>query len=70
MTVCYDGFRLLEKTARDQPMDKLCLDLPGHAHAWLNVDGKPLKQAMTEKYGDRFSYDSTNPAAPFVFTAL
>ena len=66
--VCFDGFRLLEQEARTKRMDRLCLDLPGHAMAWLDRDGLPLKRALAEKYGDRFTYDSTNPTSPFVFT--
>ena len=67
-TVCFDGFRLLERAALARPMDRLCLDLPGHAHAWLLGDGKVLKQAIAEKYGNRFTYESTNPKAPTVVT--
>lgn len=66
-TVCFDGFRLLERAAMSKPMDRLRLDLPGHAHAWLCGDGKILRQAMAEKYGDRFIYESTNPKAPSVY---
>lgn len=67
-TVCFDGLRLLEQEARAKRMDKLCLDLPGHAHEWLNRDGLLLRQTLAEKYGDRFTYDSTDPKSPVVFT--
>ncbi|HPE49769.1 MAG TPA: ribonuclease E/G [Hyphomonas sp.] len=66
--VCFDGFRLLEQEARANRMDRLCLDLPAHVHAWLDWNGAPLKRAIAEKYGDRFTYDSTNPKSPLVFT--
>lgn len=67
-TVCFDGFRLLEQEARAKRMDRLCLDLPGHAMAWLDRDGLPLKRALAETYGHRFIYDSANPTSPSVFT--
>lgn len=66
-TVCFDGFRLLEQEARANRMVRLCLDLPGHALEWLNREGTTLRQALAEKYGDRFSYDSTDPKSPVVF---
>jgi hypothetical protein len=67
-TVCFDGFRRLEQEARAKRMDRLRLDLPGHAFAWLNRDGMPLTQTLAEKYGDRFTYNSTDPKSPIVFT--
>ncbi|MEZ6000476.1 ribonuclease E/G [Hyphomonas sp.] len=67
-TVCFDGFRRLEQEARAKRMDKLCLDLPRHALDWLNHDGVSLRQALAEKYGDRFTYDSTDPKTPLVFS--
>jgi hypothetical protein len=67
-SVCFDGFRRLEQEARAKRMDKLCLDLPRPALDWLNRDGTSLRQALAEKYGDRFTYDSTDPTSPIVFT--
>ena len=67
-TICFDGFRLLEQEARARRMDRLCLDLPGHALDWLNRDGPLLRQSLAQKYGDRFTYDSTDPKSPVVFT--
>lgn len=67
-TLCFDGFRRLEQEARAKRMDKLCLDLPRHALEWLNRDGASLRQALAETYGDRFTYDSTDPKSPLVFT--
>jgi len=66
--VCFDGVRLLEQEARAKRMDRLCLDLPADAHAWLEWSGAPLKRALAGTYGDRFTYDSTNPKSPIVFT--
>ena len=67
-TICFDGFRRLEQEAIAKRMDKLCLDLPENALEWLNRDGASLTQALAEKYGDRFTYDSTDPKSPLVFT--
>ncbi|WP_375210055.1 ribonuclease E/G [Hyphomonas jannaschiana] len=67
-TVCFDGFRRLEQEARAKRMDRLRLDLPGHALAWLSKEGGELRQALAEKYGDRFTYDSTDPKSPIVAT--
>ncbi|MEZ5955226.1 MAG: ribonuclease E/G [Hyphomonas sp.] len=66
--VCFDGFRRLEQEARARPMERLCLDLPGHAHAWLESNGAPLRLAIAAKYGERFTYDSTNPPTPSVYS--
>ena len=65
-TVCFDGFRLLEQEARAKRMDKLRLDLPEHALEWLNREGTTVRQALAEKYGDRFTYNSTDPKSPLV----
>ena len=67
-TVCFDGFRRLEQEAQAKRMDTLRLDLPGHAFEWLNKEGGKLRQALAEKYGDRFTYGSTDPASPNVTT--
>lgn len=67
-TVCFDGFRRLEQEARTKRMDRLCLDLPRPAFEWLQQAGADLRQALAEKYGDRFTYDSTDPKSPLVFT--
>jgi len=69
-TVCLDGFRRLEQEARAKRMDRLRLDLPGHAKAWLDREGAPLTRALAEKYGDRFTYVSTDPPSPIVTTVL
>ncbi|WP_321489494.1 ribonuclease E/G [uncultured Hyphomonas sp.] len=68
-TVCFDGLRRLEQEARAKRMDRLCLDLPRPAFDWLQQAGADLRQALAEKYGDRFTYDSTDPKHPLVFTA-
>lgn len=65
-SVCYEGFRLLEQEARIQSMARLQLGLPAHAFAWLSASGVDLKRKLAGKYGDRFSYESTNTPAPTV----
>ena len=68
MTICHDGFRLLETEARAQPMSRLLLSLPGPALSWLKNAGGALESRLAAKYGDRFTFDTSNTAAPFVST--
>jgi Ribonuclease E/G family len=66
---CLAGLRSLEREATRSPMDKLTLELPQGAAAWLKGRGAPLMALLSEKYGHRFSYLASTKAEPIVYQA-
>jgi hypothetical protein len=68
-SLCLAGLRHLERAAIRQPMDRLVLDLPTRALAWLDGAGAPLKGLMAERYGGRLSYAASTRDAPIVYQA-
>ena len=68
-SLCLAGLRHLERAAIRQPMDRLVLDLPTRALAWLDGAGAPLKSLMAERYGGRLSYAASTRDAPIVYQA-
>lgn len=68
-TLSLAGLRRLERAAISSPMDKLVLELPAHAMAWLEQHGAALKAMLAEKYGHRFSFLTSTKPAPVVYQA-
>ena len=66
-TLALTGLRLLERTAKQNPMHKLTLELPGQAKVWLDKTGAPLLDKLSDKYGQRFTYLASTKPMPTVY---
>lgn len=66
-TLALAGLRLLERTARQNPMHRLTLELPGRAKTWLDKTGAPLLEKLSDTYGRRFTYLASTKPMPSVY---
>lgn len=68
--VALAGLRRLEREARGNRMDRLCLHLPDHApntaYDWFQTCGLNLQAAIDERFGARISIVRTNATTPDV----
>lgn len=66
-TLCLEGLRILEQAATQNRLDRYTLELPERAYDWLEKVGRPLKDLLADKYGQRLIFQGFTKSKPSVY---